>query len=242
MQTSLSIGILAAALVSGAASATEITVGESKLVIDVEFWGRYRVVSQDPNGGNDDVISFGDPVHGKFRIFPGNAPAPTDTVSFQGFQNAKVYGSEPDSFPPSGAAFVTSRWLSPFPESSLPVGITHQVSPSGATAPDDFVALGDGVRFRPSEPTKDWIQIADRFSSNSPDDRYSGETLSISVASPLDFLDGLGLDQAFELDDLQETEGTRAGGFFQAKIGDAAVALHEFFVDRLRVTPHVCRM
>ena len=92
MQTSLSIGILAAALVSGAASATEITVGESRLVIDVEFWGRYRIVSEQPGGGNEDVISFGDPVHGKFRIFPGNAPTPQNTSAFLDLQAAKVYG------------------------------------------------------------------------------------------------------------------------------------------------------
>ena len=79
MKTSSSIGLLAAALLSGAASATEITVGDSKLVIDVEFWGRYRIVSEQPGGGNEDVISYGDPVHGKFRIFPGNAPAPRNT-------------------------------------------------------------------------------------------------------------------------------------------------------------------
>ena len=242
MQTSLSIGILAAALVSGAASATEITVGESRLVIDVEFWGRYRIVSEQPGGGNEDVISFGDPVHGKFRIFPSNAPTPQNTSAFLDLQAAKVYGSETGGHPPTGASFVTSQWLSPFPKSPLPVGITHQVSPFPGSAPNDYVILGDGVRFRASEPKKDWFQVADQFSPSSPDDTRSGETLSISVVSPLDFLDGLGLDQAFELNDLQETKGTSTYGYFRAKVSDTAVAFSDFVVDRLRVTPHVCRM
>jgi hypothetical protein len=237
----MGIGILAAALVSGAASATEITVGESRLVIDVEFWGRYRITSPPPGGGNEDVITFGDPVHGKFRIFPGDAPAPKNTSAFLDLQDAKVYGKETGSPPPSGAAFVTSRWLSPFPKSPLPVGITHQVSPSPDSAADDSVVIGDGVRFRPSEPKKDWFVVTDRFSPSSPVDTISGEALSIQVSSPLDFLDGLGLEQAFELNDLQETKGATTSGYFRAKVGDTAVAFHRFVVDRLRVTPRVCR-
>lgn len=69
MRAWLRIAALAAAgLVSGVASATQIVVGESRLVIDVEFWGRYLVTSPDPEGGNNDIISYGDRVHGTFRI------------------------------------------------------------------------------------------------------------------------------------------------------------------------------
>ena len=227
MRTSLGIGILAAALVSGAASATEITVGESRLVIDVEFWGRYKVVTDTGNG--EDVISFGDPVHGTFRIFPGDAPAPSP---------AGVYGLNTHGGAPSGASFVTSRWLSPFPRNTPEIGITHQVSPFPGSVADDYVVMFDGA---PSnEP--DLFQISDRFGPSSAGDTISGEQLLIGVVSPLDFLDGFGLDQAFELNDLQEKERTSTVGFFQAKVGEGAVAFREFFVDRLRVTPHVCRM
>lgn len=241
MKTLLSIAVLAAALVSGAASATQITVGESKLVIDVEFWGRYKIVSPDPNGGNDDVISFGDPVHGTFRIFPGDAPSPQTPSGF-GSMDGKIYGQNTAGALPTGAAFVTSRWLSPFPKSPLPVGITHQVSPFPGSVADDYVVVADRARFNAREPLQDWLQISDRYGPNSVDDRISGEQLLIGVRSPLDFIDGFGLDQAFELNDLQQQEGTTAFGFFRAKVGEGAVAFHEFFVDRLRVTPHVCRM
>jgi hypothetical protein len=122
----------------------------------------------------------------------------------------------------------------------VPARITHDVSPSAGTAPDDVVVLGDRVRFSASEPLKDWFHIADRYSATSPNDTRSGETLSISVSSSLDFIQGTGLDQEFELDDLQEKADTSAGGYFQAKVTDA-VAFFAFFVDRIRVTPHVCK-
>lgn len=225
MSRSLGIGILAAALVSGAASATEITVGESKLVIDVEFWGRYKVVTDAGNG--EDVISFGDPVHGTFRIFPGKAPAPSSDGAYRLPSNGEQA---------SGASFVTSRWLSPFP-TNPGASITHQVSPFPGSLPDDYVFMVDGG---PNQP--DYFQVSDRFGPSSATDTISGEQLLIGVRSPLDFLDGIGLDQAFELHDIQEKELTSTVGFFRAKVGEGAVAFREFFIDRLSVTPHVCRM
>jgi hypothetical protein len=237
MVKSLGVGVLAAAtLVSGAASATQIVVGDSQLVIDVEFWGRYRIVSPHPDGGNNDIISFGDPVHGSFRIFADQAPPPRGStgVSLEG----TVYGDHHRGNPPTGAAFVTSRWLSPFPRSPLPVGITHQVSPFEGSVPNDYVVIGDDVEIG---GRKDWFRVADQFSPSSPDDTISGEALTIGVTSSLDFLEGFELGQGFDIDDLQERDDTSASGYFRAKVGAAAVAFHEFFVDRIRATPRVCK-
>ena len=237
MRASLCIGILAATLASGAATATELVVGKSRLVIDVEFWGRAQINSPNPDGSNDDIITYGDPVHGKFRIFPGDAPSPQ---AYSGpSPPATSYGDIHASPPPTGAAFVTSRWLSPFPKSPLP--ITHQVSQSAGTVPDDYVVLGDRVRFAASEPRKDYFQVSDQFSPTSADDTISGESLTISMTSTLDFIQGTALDQAFELDDLLETDDTSTYGFFRAKVGDGAVAFFDFVVDRIRVTPRVCK-
>lgn len=240
MRASLSIGALAAAvLVSGAASASQVVVGKSGLVIDVEFWGRARIVSEEPGGGNNDVITYGDPVHGKFRIFGDDAPPPVAETGPS--PDATSYGRI-SARPPTGAAFVTSRWLSPFPKG--PVGnITHQGSPSARTVPDDYVVVGDRVRFSAPEPLKDWFQVSDQFSASAPNDGLSGESLTISVSSAVDFIRGNGLDQAFEIDDLQEKGDTAAGGFFRAKLDTTAtaVAFFSFFVDRIRVTPHVCK-
>jgi hypothetical protein len=238
MRASLSIAALAAAaLVSGAASATQIVVGKSRLVIDVEFWGRERIVSPDPEGGNNDIVTLGDPVHGTFRIFGDDAPPARDSTGLS--LEGKIYGDNRGGRAPTGAAFVTSRWLSPFPEG--PVGnITHQVSPFPGSVPNDYVVVADDVQIN---GRKDWFQVSDQFSPSSPDDRLSGESLTIGVTSSLDFLDGFGLDQEFELNDLQEKEHTSAFGFFRAKLDTTAtaVAFFDFAIDRLRVRPRVCK-
>ena len=241
MRASLGIGALvAAALVSGTASAAQVVVGESRLVIDVEFWGRERISNMDPEDPTKDIVTFGDPVRGKFRIFPDRAPPPIATggASFDG----KIYGDQDEL--PTGAAFVTSHWLSPFPKHYVGE-ITHQVSPFPGSVPDDFVIVGDRVRIRENLSgagfPRDWFEVSDRFGPNSADDRRSGEQLAIGIYSPLDFIDGFGLDQAFELNDLQEKENTSAFGYFRAKVGETAVVFHDFLLDRLRVTPHVCK-
>ncbi|HET7607090.1 MAG TPA: hypothetical protein VFL84_00315 [Gammaproteobacteria bacterium] len=242
MRTLLGIGALtAAALASGTASAAQVVVGESRIAIDVEFWGRQRLVNPDPRDPTNDVITFGDPVHGTFRISANDAPLPRATggVSFDG----KIYGQVTGGNPPSGASFVTSRWLSPFPKG--PVGdITHQVSPFPGSVADDYVIVGDDVRLRaPDLLHADWFEVSDRFGPSSADDRLSGEQLTIGIRSPLDFIDGFGLNQAFELDDLQEKDHTSAFGFFRAKLDTSAtaVAFFDFALDRIRVTPRVCK-
>ncbi len=238
MRALLGISALAvAALVSGTASAAQVVVGESRLVIDVEFWGRERITSFNEEDPNNDIITFGDPVHGTFRIFPDDAPAARDSTGLS--LEGKIYGDNRSGRAPTGAAFVSSRWLSPFPEG--PVGnITHQVSPFPGSVPNDHVVVGDDVQIN---GRKDWFQVSDRFSPSSPDDTLSGEWLSIQVTSSLDFLDGFGLDQEFELDDLQEKENTFASGFFRAKLDTTAtaVAFFAFVIDRLRVSPRVCK-
>jgi hypothetical protein len=234
------VALIAAALVSGTASATQIVVGESRLVIDVQFWGRQRLVSENPDGSGNDIISYGRSVHGSFRIFPDDAPPPRGSTGLS--LDGKSYGQDSGGRLPTGASFVTSRWLSPFPQS--PVGdITHQVSPFPGSVADDQVVVGDRAEFSTREPRQDWFQVSDRFGPNSADDTLSGEQLMINIHSPLDFIDGFGLNQAFELDDLQDQENTSASGFFRAKVPTNATAVNffEFFVDRLRVTPHVCK-
>jgi hypothetical protein len=238
MKASSGIAALAAAaLLSGTASATQIVVGKSRLVIDVEFWGRERITSPDPAGSNNDIITYGDPVHGTFRIFADDAPPARNSTGLS--LEGKIYGDDRGGQAPTGAAFVTSRWLSPFPTG--PVGdITHQVSSFPGSVPNDYVVVGDDVQIN---GRKDWFRVSDQFSPSSPDDRLSGETLTISVTSSLDFLDGFGLDQQFELNDLQEKEDTFASGFFRAKLAttETAVAFFDFAIDRLRVTPRVCK-
>jgi hypothetical protein len=135
--------------------------------------------------------------------------------------------------------FVTSRWLSPFPKGVVSVGITHDVAPFPGSVANDYVVLADRVRFG-SDALQDKFQIADRFSPSSLEDTRSGEYLLINVTAPLDFIQGTGLDQEFELDDLQETVGGPATGFFRARVGDA-VEFFEFAIDRIRVRPHVCK-
>ena len=244
MRISLGLGALAAAaLVSGAASATPITIGDSSLVIDVEFWGRQEITSENPNNPTEDIISYGDPVHGSYRIWTEDAPAPNLTSYFLDHDDAVVYGRDrtPVNNPPP-ASFVASRWLSPLPSgfdgdvSPLP----RSVAPDGGAA-DDYVTIGDAVQFRPNEPLKDWFQVNDgytAFLSNPDSERRNA--LAISVSTPADVIQGLGLNQEFELD-VQETGGS-SSGFFSNVIERYVVSTYRFVVDRLHVSKHlVCR-
>jgi len=113
------------------------------------------------------------------------------------------------------------------------------VAPFPGSVANDYVVLADRVRFG-SDALQDHFQIADRFSPSSLEDTRSGEFLLMNLTAPLDFIQGTGLDQEFELDDLQETVGSPAGGFFRARVGDV-VEFFEFAVDRIRVRPRVCK-
>lgn len=221
-------GVLAAAaLVSGPATATQVVVGDSAyLVIDVEFWGREQFITPDPNDPADDVFTYGDPVRGTFRIHAGGAPQPSQTSAFLDFDDAVVYGR--DSAPAGGqgpASFVESRWLSPFP-----AGITRDVGPFPGAVADDFVTIGDAVRFFPDEPDKDWFQVADGFTQNFRQPGEEHEQLFIGMSTPLDIIQGLSLDQEFEVEDVS------GFGFLRA-----ANTFFGFIVDRVRVTPRICR-
>src|SRR5262245_48903708 len=130
MKLALSIGALVTtALAAGVANAEPITVGKSNLVIDVEFWGRQELIDTDPSDVSKDIITYGDPVQGKFRIFAGDAPRTTNpTAAFPEMQNAVIYGRHPSApGDPPPASFVTSNRASPFPGS----------------IENDFVTIGD---------------------------------------------------------------------------------------------------
>jgi len=236
--------LLATALGSAAATATPIGESDSATsVIDAEFWGRQQIVSPNPDDPGNDIISYGDPVHGAFRIWTKDAPPPNLTSYFLDYDDAVVYGR--DRTPvgnPSPASFVTSRWLSP-----LPKGFDGDVSPLPTTVAsdggdaDDYVTIGDAVQFRPNELLKDWFQVNDgytAFLSNPNSERRNA--LTISVSTPADVIQGLGLNQEFELD-VQETGGS-SFGFFSNVVERYVVSTYSFVVDRLRVSKHLaCR-
>jgi hypothetical protein len=220
MRNSWILGSLAAAaLVSGAATATPITVGKSSLVIDVEFWGREQITSANPEPGGPDIISYGDPLQGTFRIDPAADHSVTAHPSrdLPTEPNAVRYAGIP------GAEFVT----------------TDRIVPVSGLGSDDSVTIGDNVRFFPDEPRKDWFQVSDRLTDTYPTtDDY--RELFVSVTTPLDIIHGTGFDQAFDLVDPEENGGS-GYGFFRTKI-DGAVKFMDFIVDRLRVSNHlVCR-
>lgn len=247
MRNAFGFGALAAAaLVSGAAAATEITVGKSaKLVIDVEFWGRREITSPDPNDPTVDIITYGEPVHGTFQITPQSAPSPTRTSYFLDYDDAVVYGREnttEPNLPP--VSFVTSHWLSPLPTTPLPNAFTGDVSPlpravaaDGGVA-DDRVTIGDSVRFRPQEPLNDWFEVRDAYTAVLTDpDTVRQNALFISVRTRLDIIDGLELDQEFELD-VRESGGS-SSGFFSNVVERYVVGFYRFVVDRLKVSKHL---
>jgi hypothetical protein len=239
----LALGAAATALVSGAATATPIGVSESaSAIIDVEFWGRRLLTTPDPNHSNEDIITYGEPVHGQFAIATPSAPRPTITSYFLDHDDAVVYGRDTTpSGNPAPVSFVTSRWLSP-----LPSGFDGDVSPLPSTVAadggfaDDHVIIGDAVRFLPNEPLKDWFAVHDGYTvllSNPDSERRNA--LAISMTTPLDVIHGLGLNQEFEVD-LEESDPRNQGHFVQV-IERSVVSFYRFVVDRVRVSkPRVC--
>jgi len=230
MRNSLGMAALAAAaLVSGEAGATPLVVGDSGLVIDVEFWGRQRLRNFNPEDPTDDIITYGDPVQGTFRIFADDAPAPGWTTAFLDAPNAVAYGrATPPVRDPPPASLVTSRWLS-----ALPAPFVNDVSPF----PGDHVQIADGVLFRPEGPVQDWFEVLDRSSDDV--NRTAVDTLFITVTTPRDIIQGVGLDQEFDLVNPAENGGT-SGGFFAGTV-DGLERFIEFIVDRVRVSPRVCK-
>jgi hypothetical protein len=239
MRNALSLAALvAAALVPGAATATPIGVSESaSSIIDVEFWGRRLITSFNPDNPNEDIITYGEPVHGKFEISTRSAPTPSRTSIFLDYDDAVVYGRDntPAGNPPP-VSFVTSRWLSPFPS-----GFDGDVSPlpsivaaDGGFA-DDHVTIGDAVQFRPDEPLKDWFVVHDGYTAllANPDSERRN-ALAIQMTTPLDVIQGLRLNQEFEVD-LQESD-LRNQGYFVNVIERYVVSFYRFAVDRMRVS------
>jgi len=239
MRNWLGVGALVAtALVSGTATATPIGVNDSaRSVIDVEFWGRRLITSFNPDRPNEDIISYGEPVHGQFEISTRSAPTPKITSYFLDYDDAVIYGR--DTTPvgnPAPISFVTSRWLSPFPS-----GFDGDVSPLPSTVAadggfaDDHVTIGDAVQFRPSEPLKDWFLVHDGYTAllSNPDSERRN-ALAIQMSTPLDVIQGLGLNQEFEVD-LQEGD-LRNQGYFENVIERYVVSFYRFAVDRVRVS------
>jgi hypothetical protein len=184
MRNALALGALAAAaLVSGTANATPIGVSESaSAIIDVEFWGRRLLTTPDPDHPNEDIITYGEPVHGQFEIATRSAPRPTITSYFLDHDDAVVYGRDTTpSGNPAPVSFVTSRWLSP-----LPSGFDGDVSPLPSTVAadggfaDDHVIIGDAVRFLPNEPLKDWFVVHDGYTALCRIPTASAATRSLS--------------------------------------------------------------
>ena len=208
-----------AALVSGAATATPIVVGESGiLVVDVEFWGRQEIRSPNPDDPTEDIVTYGDTFEGSFRISAADVPKKTHrTSAFPTDPNAVRYAGAP------GAEFVTTDRI--FGESGL--------------ASDDAVVIGDNLPFHANQPRRDWFEVSDAFTDTFP---YTTERreLFVSVSTPLDIIQGTTLKQEFDLVNPRENGGA-GGGFFWTKV-DGAVKFIDFIVDRLRVSSSlVCR-
>jgi hypothetical protein len=220
MRTSFGLIALATVLVPAAASATPITVGQSgSLIIDVEFWGRRQIISADPDNPGVDIVTYGAPVQGTFTISGADVPARTHpTSAFPTNPNAVRYAGHP------GQEFVTSDWVVPA---------------APGLASNDAVIIGDHLPFYPNLPRRDWFEVSNAFTDVFPDGNDVRE-LFVSVTTPLDIIQGTGLDQEFDLVDPVENGGS-GSGFFRTKI-DGVVNFMGFIVDRLRVSNNgVCR-
>ncbi len=80
----------------------------------------------------------------------------------------------------------------------------------------------------------------DAFSDLAEDGRDYRHELSISFNSPLDIIQGTGLDQEFDLVSPRDN-GRNGAGFFRSTV-DGAMKLMTFIVDRVSVTKQLsCR-
>jgi len=236
MRNSLSIGALVgAALISAAASATEITVGKSAtLVIDVEFWGREQLEYRPPEDPESFIISYGDPVHGLFRIWADDAPAPTRTPFYRSDMNVVVYGSDVVTPENPLASFITSHLFTPLPDG------LHDVAPFSGSTANDYVHIGDGLPLYPGEPLQDVIDIADSFAANFRQEGQTLHRLIVTQTTPYDMFQGLALDQEFDLSTPVES-GDAGYGWMSSSV-NRVIKGFDFVVERLRVSKHlVCR-
>lgn len=233
---SLNVGtLLAAALVTASANSTPIADGRLVSVIDVDFWGRQEFRTENIDT-QEYTYSYGDPVQGTFRIWLDNAPPARPSVLLN-FQDARVYGRDtvPVGPNPTPASFVTSRMI------TVPTGFPAEAwsSPSGD---DDFVRIGDSVRFLgPDDTPQDWFVVSEgsteRFGL--PGERRN--SLFINVSTPIDIIQGVGLEQEFELATPIEEGGVGSG--FLNTIFEGAQEYFRFAIERLHVSSDtfVCR-
>jgi hypothetical protein len=232
----LNVGTLVAvALVAGTANSTPIAETETVVsVIDVDFWGRQRFRSEDPDT-YEFTYWYGDPVRGTFRIWVENAP-PANPTPFHDYQHARTYGRE--SAPvgnPAPASFVTSQLL------SVPTGFPEGAWPYSSGAADDYVTVGDSVwSFGPSD--EDWFKVWDGSTEQRGPFRSSARNgLFLTTRTPLDIIQGVGLEQEFELASPAEEGGVGSG--FLRTMFQGAVRSFSFVIERLSVSKDtfVCR-
>jgi hypothetical protein len=210
---------LATAWAAHAGPATEAAGSATKsgVVIDVEYWGTVSEVTSGPR-------SAGDAVHGVVRIDTRVAP-PDFSFYFPEWAGEYDVNQEcqrnclPERTEPSG--FVTSP------------GIRDLGGP-----------VYDSVRVIDSDldPYGEWNR--DEYSVRDYEIKPYGlgagsQQLVIGVGSPLDFIMGDGLVQSFDLRPAES--GGAAGGTFESFF-DGVASAFSFAIDRIRATPHVCKL
>jgi hypothetical protein len=118
---------------------------------------------------------------------------------------------------------------------TVPTGFPEDAWPASGGVDDDFVRIGDSVRFLgPEDTPQDWFVISEGSTERYNLPRESRNWLFINVSTPLDIIQGVGLDQEFELASSAEEGGVGSG--FLRTMFQGAVRSFDFVVERLRVS------
>jgi len=223
MKRIILLGVAALPLVVHAEGVLDVTPAPpSYTVIDIDFWGTISTVEVGTR-------RVGDAITGSLRIDLRVAPSDFWDDSIWPNEGQYIHNfpcerncAEPEPDAPSRV--VTTR--------GAPVDL-------GGNSYDE-VHLVDGTEG--SSFPADEFRVRDWELGAGSGDGYSELRVHVGASSRLvDFIHGDDLLQEFDLRPA-ETADTHAGGSWHEAVAGNSTALFEFVIDRLRVTPKVCRM
>jgi hypothetical protein len=186
---------------------------ETKTILNVEYWG---TVTSSYDGSGPATHKVGDSLHGLIRV--DTSLAPPDRATSAADEGNYIWNNFCDRICP--------------PRVDAPSGfVTSDLSKIRGTS-DDFVSVFD--LFSMSGGYADTFTLMDR--EQSPGQILE---LQLGILAPVDFIRGDGLIQSFDIRPADVGAKVADGRF--AEFFNAFSRTFDFVVDRLRVSPKVCR-
>jgi hypothetical protein len=212
----MKFSLLAAGLLAIPFAAHAGLIEVPRYLVDVEYWGTVSDVTQ----GTHEV---GDSVHGRLRIDTSLAPSDTESqdprVGDYIWNAPCERGCPPDVDAPNG--FVTTDGAPSFHGRSY--DRVQVFDSAGSPVPArDFFAIKDDEGPALNGGSADYLVVG------------------LGVRSPADFISGDGIVQTFDIRPVTDVGSAPSGGGIDSLINGVASSFG-FLLDRIRVTPHLCK-